>query len=57
MATRDIHSNVKVVQTLKAAAVTTTQTSTGIDSRGFDSVEHLIVIGEMTNVGGSPPPA
>lgn len=55
MATRDLHSHVKAVQHLAAAAYTTTQTpSSGVDTQGFDSVEFLIAIGTIANVGNSP---
>ncbi len=55
MATRDFHSSVKAVQHLAAAAYTTTQTpSSGVDTRGFESVEFVIGIGAVTSISGSP---
>ncbi|MET4808335.1 hypothetical protein [Limibacillus sp. MBR-115] len=55
MATRDLHSHIKAVQHLAAAAYTTTQTpSSGVDLRGFDSAEFLIGIGAVTSISGSP---
>lgn len=58
MATRDLHSNVKAVQHLSAAAYTTTQTPTnGVDTQGFDSLEFLISIGVVSNIANSPQPS
>lgn len=55
---RDLHSNIKAVQHLAAAAYTTTQTpSNGVDLKGFDSVEFLIAVGVITNIAQSPTPS
>lgn len=55
---RDLHSNIKVVQHLVAAAYTTTQTpSNGVDLAGFGAAEFLIDIGVITNVANSPQPS
>lgn len=57
MPTRDMHSNLEMKQLLAAAAVTTTQTSTAINTAGADSVEFLISIGTVTNIANSPQPS
>lgn len=56
MATKDLHSNIKMQQLLAAAAVTTTQTSTALDTLGFGSAEFLIAVGTVTNIANSPQP-
>lgn len=57
MIRRDLHSNIKAVQHIAAAAVTTTQTpSNGVDLAGFSSVEFLIAIGAVANIANSPQP-
>lgn len=57
MITRDLHSNIKVVQHLKAGVVSTTQTPTnGVDRAGFSALEFLISIGAITNIANSPQP-
>lgn len=58
MFSRDLHSNIKTVKHLSAAAYTTTQTpSNGIDRQGFSSLEFLISIGVVTNIANSPQPS
>ena len=58
MATREIHSHIKAVQHLAAAAYTTTQTpSNGVDLRGFEAADFLIAIGTVTNIANSPQPS
>ena len=48
MTSHDLHSNIKVVQHLAAAAYTSTQTpSDGVDTQGFESLEFLIAIGRF----------
>lgn len=54
MANRDLISNVKTVKQLAGTYSTTQTPSTGVDTRGFDSVLVQCAIGTMTNVGGSP---
>lgn len=58
MTTRDLHSNIKVVQHVAAQAITTTNTpSNGVDLKGFESAEFLIAIGTVTNIANSPQPS
>lgn len=55
---RDLHSNIKSVQHLAAAAYTSTQTpSSGVDRAGFSAVEFLISVGVITNIANSPQPS
>lgn len=55
---RDLHSNIKVVQHVAAAAITTTNTpSSGIDRAGFSKLEFLIAVGVVTNIANSPQPS
>ncbi len=57
MTTRDLHSNVKVVQHVAAQAITATNTpSNGVDLKGFESAEFLISVGAVTNIANSPQP-
>lgn len=54
---RDLHSNIKVVQHVAAAAITATNTpSSGVDTAGFSSIEFLIAVGVVTNIANSPQP-
>lgn len=53
---RDLHNNVSMDQLLKAAAVTTTQTSSSADRQDYDSLEFLIAFGAVTNIANSPQP-
>lgn len=58
MATRDLHSHIKVVTHVAAQAITATNTpSTGVDTKGFDAVEMLISVGAITNIAASPQPS
>lgn len=57
MASRDLHSNVELKQLLASQTVSTTQTSTSADLKGFDSAEFLISIGTISNVSNSPQPS
>lgn len=58
MATRDLHSSIKVVQHVAAQAITATNTpSSGVDLRGFDAAEFLISVGTITNIANSPQPS
>jgi hypothetical protein len=45
---KDLHSNIKLVQTLDPATVTGTSDVNGatVDRQGFDSVEHIVLFGE-----------
>lgn len=43
---RDSHSNHKVVQTLDPVNVTATTNCAGADRQGFESVDHVINVGE-----------
>ncbi len=55
---RDLHSNIKTVKHLSAAAYTTTQTpSNGVDLKGFNAAEFLISVGVITNIANSPAPS
>ena len=57
MTSHDLHSNIKVVQHLAAAAYTSTQTpSDGVDTQGFESLEFLIAVGAIANIAQSPTP-
>lgn len=42
---REIHSTVKVVQTLDPIVVTAAQTGKTIDHSGFEAAEHLVTVG------------
>lgn len=58
MSTRDLHSNIKVVQHVAAQAITATNTpSNGVDLQGFESAEFLIAVGTVTNIANSPQPS
>lgn len=58
MATRDLHSCIKVVQHVAAQVVSSTNTpSSGVDTRGFDSVEFVFSVGTVTNIANSPQPS
>lgn len=58
MATRDIHSHVKVVQHVAAQAITATNTpAAGVDTDGFDAAEFLISVGTVANIANSPQPS
>ena len=53
-----LHSNIKVVQHLSAAAYTTTQTpANGVDMEGFNSIEFVLSVGVVTNIANSPQPS
>ncbi|MBN1379683.1 MAG: hypothetical protein JXA04_10665 [Gammaproteobacteria bacterium] len=55
---KDLHSNIKSVQHVPAAAVTATVTpAAAVDLSGFNSVEFLIAIGTITNIANSPAPS
>lgn len=52
---RDLHSNIKTVQHLAAAAYTTTQTpANGVNRAGFSMLEFLIAIGVVSDFVASP---
>lgn len=58
MIRRDLHSNVKLVQHLAAAAYTATQTpANGVDTKGFAGLEFIINIGVVANIANSPQPS
>lgn len=58
MTSRDLISNVKVVQHVAAQAITATNTpSNGVDLAGFESVLFAISIGTITNIANSPKPS
>lgn len=58
MASRDLASNLKVVTHVAAQAITATNTpSSGVDTKGFDSVTALISLGTVTNIANSPQPS
>jgi hypothetical protein len=42
---KDLHHNIKTVQTLDPAVTTTTRVGAPVDRRGFESVEHIVLIG------------
>lgn len=45
MTTRDLHSNIKTVQLFAPVVVTTDQNSSGLDTKGFDSAELVVLVG------------
>ena len=53
---RDLHTSLKLDQVEAAQAITTTDTSATIDTRGADSVEVIIAVGVVTNIANSPQP-
>lgn len=58
MATRDLHSHIKAVTHVAAQAITATNTpAEGVDTKGFESVEFLISVGDVTNIANSPQPS
>lgn len=42
---RDLHSNIQTVQSLDPAVTTATRAGAPIDRQGYESVEHLILVG------------
>ena len=58
MPSHDLHSNIKREKHFACAAYTSTQTpSNGIDTKGFESCEFVIIIGTITNIAQSPTPS
>ena len=50
---RDLHHNLTFEQLLKAAAVSSETTSAAFDTVGFAGVDMTIIVGAMSNTGGS----
>jgi hypothetical protein len=46
MAQKDLHNNIKVQQDLDPVTLTASVNTTGLDNRGFGSVEHIVNVGE-----------
>lgn len=42
---KDLHSNIKLVQSLTAATYTSDQNGATIDRQGFEAVEHIVEVG------------
>lgn len=57
MPTRDLHSNIKVVQHVTAQAISATNTpSNGVDLKECVAAEFIISVGAMANIQNSPQP-
>lgn len=54
MAMHDMHSSVKPVHQFIGAYTTTQTPSSGVDTRGFESVTVEITIGTITDIANSP---
>lgn len=58
MPRREMHSSIKVVQHIAAAAYTTTQTpAAGVDLAGYNAAEIVVSIGTIANIANSPVPS
>lgn len=57
MAERSMHASVKAVHHSTTTATTTVTPAAGVDTKGFGSVEFLVSVGAITNIGNSPVPS